>query len=122
MDQEKTPSACASIGAVSHSQAQRLRQISGTGSSWVDQPAVPGTSPQEHPQPGTMSSGPHPVSSDCRTQIPTETGLVGTVTAAKCKMEMAQERMAPAAPKERLRSQNIPPRPTVHGSSHPSPA
>lgn len=54
-----------------------------------------------------------------RTQAPTGAVLVGTVTAAKCKMEMAPERMAPAAPSERLRSQNICPRHTVHGSSHP---
>lgn len=41
--------------------------------------------------------------------------------AAKCKMERAQERSTPAVPSERLRSQNIPPRHTMHASSHPSP-
>lgn len=119
--QEKSPSAWANIGAVSHCQAQRLRWISATGSSGVDQPIVPGTSPQAAPPAWHNVLSAHPVSSDCRTQVPTETVLVGTVTAAKYKMEMARERMAPAAPRERLRSQNIPPRQSVHGSSHPPP-
>lgn len=89
------------------------RKLPGASASSAWQPH------RQHPEPGRMSSGPRPVSSHYRTQAPTETVLVGTVTAAKCKMEMAQERMAPAAPSERLRSQNIPPRHTVHGSSHP---
>lgn len=33
----------------------------------------------------------HPVGSDYRTQLLTQTALVGAVTAAKCKMEMARE-------------------------------
>lgn len=117
---EKTPSACANIGAVSHFQAQRGsdRSVPQEAPGCISQQCL--TQPhRQHPEPGRMSSGPRPVSSHYRTQAPTETVLVGTVTAAKCKMEMARERMAPAAPSERLRSQNIPPRHTVHGSSHP---
>lgn len=85
------------------------RSVPQEAPGWMSQQCL--THPhRQHPQPGTMSSEPHPVSSDYRTQLPTETVLVGTVTAAKCKTEMARERMAPAASRERLRSQNIPPR------------
>lgn len=121
--QEKTPSACDNIGATSHFQAQRGsdRSVPQEAPGYISQQCL--IQPhRQHPQPGRMSSGPRSVSSDYRTQAPIETVLVGTVTAAKCKMEMAQERMAPAAPSERLRSQNIPPGHTVHGSSHPPPA
>lgn len=97
--QEKTPSACANTGAVSHGQAQmdqcHRKLLGGSASSaWH----IPTGSTHSLPERS------HPASSDYRTQVPTETGLVGTVTAAKYKMEMAQERMAPAAPRERLRS------------------
>lgn len=83
------------------------RPVPQAAPGWISQQCL--TSPQAAPTACRMSSGPHPVSSDYRTQIPTETLLVGIVPAAKCKMEMAQERMAPAAPRERLRSQNISP-------------
>lgn len=54
----------------------RLRWISATGSSWLDQAAGPGTPHRQHPQPGPCPQGPS-CSSDCRTQVPTETVLVG---------------------------------------------
>lgn len=84
----------------------RGSEISSTGSSQVDQPATP---PQAAPTAWQKSPQcPFPLAQTTELRLPLKLYLV-TVTAAKCNMEVARERMAPAAPSDKLKSQNIPP-------------
>lgn len=100
------------------------RSASQAAPSCTYQPAVPNTQPAGSTHsPWRICSVLLHMSSVYRTQVPIWncTSLYGD-RAAKCKMEMAQERITPAVVSGRLRSQNIPPRHTVHASSHPTPA